>query len=161
MRREVQIARFWLNSCRVSQSLGSCAALRSEALVTRMAMRKQMLRTEWVFKSFSLSMSPWVPNSICRANADTVYGLKHQHFTLHSITLFVLNTSATWPYVANITFLVSTFQYCYHVRWTMYLWESLSKDNDNHKDDTTKQYYYLIGWMRKNNPAVHVAPTLA
>ena len=36
MRREVQIARFWLNSCRVSQSLGSCAAIRSEALVTRM-----------------------------------------------------------------------------------------------------------------------------
>ena len=36
MRREVQIARFWLNSCRVSQSLGSCTAIRSEALVTRM-----------------------------------------------------------------------------------------------------------------------------
>jgi len=36
MRREVQIHRFWLNSCRVSQSLGSCAAIRSEALVTRM-----------------------------------------------------------------------------------------------------------------------------
>ena len=36
MRCEVQIARFWLNSCRVSQSLGSCAVIRSEALVTRM-----------------------------------------------------------------------------------------------------------------------------
>ena len=34
MRRELQIARFWLNSCRVSQSFGSCAAIRSETLVT-------------------------------------------------------------------------------------------------------------------------------
>lgn len=36
MRRELQIARFWLNSCRVSQSFGSCAAIRSETLVTGM-----------------------------------------------------------------------------------------------------------------------------
>ena len=36
----------------------------------------------------------------CRANAHMVYGLKHQHFTSHSITLFVLNISATRPYVA-------------------------------------------------------------
>ena len=40
----------------------------------------------------------------CRANAHMVYGLKYQHFTLHSITLFVLNTSATRPYVPkNVT----------------------------------------------------------
>ena len=43
------------------------------------------------------------PNSICRAYAHMVYGSKHQHFTLHSITLFVLNISATRPYVANAT----------------------------------------------------------
>ena len=43
------------------------------------------------------------PISICRANAHMVYGLKHQHFTSHSITLFVLNISATRPYVANAT----------------------------------------------------------
>ena len=43
------------------------------------------------------------PNFICRANAHMVYGLKHQHFTLHSITPFVLNISATRPYVANAT----------------------------------------------------------
>ena len=43
------------------------------------------------------------PNSICRVNAHMVYGLKHQHFTLHSITLFVLNISATRPCVANAT----------------------------------------------------------
>ena len=43
------------------------------------------------------------PISICRANAHIVYGLKHQHFTSHSITLFVLNISATRPYVANAT----------------------------------------------------------
>ena len=41
--------------------------------------------------------------SICRANAHMVYGLKHQHFTSHSITLFVLNISATRPYVTNAT----------------------------------------------------------
>ena len=33
------------------------------------------------------------PNSISRANAHVVYGLKHQHFTLHSITQFVQNFS--------------------------------------------------------------------
>ena len=64
-------------------------------------------------QSFPLSLCG--PNSICRANAHMVYGLKHQHFTLHYITLFVLNTSATRPYVANTTFLIVTFQYCYHV----------------------------------------------
>ena len=35
MHREVQVARFWLNACRVSQSLGSCAAIRSKALATK------------------------------------------------------------------------------------------------------------------------------
>ena len=40
MRREVQIARFWLNSCRISQSV----AIRSEVLVTRMLqIQKRML----------------------------------------------------------------------------------------------------------------------
>ena len=43
------------------------------------------------------------PNSICRANAHMAYGLKHQDFTLHSITLFVLKTSAARPCVANAT----------------------------------------------------------
>ena len=52
-------------------------------------------------QSFPLSFCG--PNSISRANAHMVYGLKHQQFTLHSITLFVLNTSATRPYVANTT----------------------------------------------------------
>ena len=35
-------------------------------------------------KSFPLSLCG--PISICRANAHMVYGLKHQHFTSHSIT---------------------------------------------------------------------------
>ena len=52
-------------------------------------------------KSFPLSLCG--PNSICRANAHIAYGLKHQHFTLNSITLFVLKTSATRPCVANAT----------------------------------------------------------
>ena len=39
-------------------------------------------------QSFPLSLCG--PNSICRANAHMVYGLKHQHFTLHSISLFVI-----------------------------------------------------------------------
>ena len=47
-------------------------------------------------QSFPLSFCG--PNSISRANAHMVYGLKHQQFTLHSITLFVLR-----PYVANTT----------------------------------------------------------
>ena len=34
MHLEVQVARFWLNACRVSESLLSCAAIRSEALAT-------------------------------------------------------------------------------------------------------------------------------
>ena len=51
--------------------------------------------------SFPLSLCG--PISICRANAHMVYGLKHQHFTSHSITPFVLNISATRPYVANAT----------------------------------------------------------
>ena len=37
-------------------------------------------------QSFPLSLCG--PNSISRANAHMVYGLKHQHFTLHSITRF-------------------------------------------------------------------------
>ena len=37
-------------------------------------------------QSFPLSLCG--PNSISRANAHMVYGLKHQHFTLHPITLF-------------------------------------------------------------------------
>ena len=37
-------------------------------------------------QSFPLSLCG--PISICRANAHIVYGLKHQHFTSHSITLF-------------------------------------------------------------------------
>ena len=46
-------------------------------------------------QSFPLSLCG--PSSICRANAHMVYGLKHQHFTSHSITLFVLNTvSVCW-----------------------------------------------------------------
>ena len=36
-------------------------------------------------QSFPLSLCG--PNSISRANAHMVYGLKHQHFTLHSVTL--------------------------------------------------------------------------
>ena len=35
-------------------------------------------------QSFPLSLCG--PISICRANARMVYGLKHQHFTSHSIT---------------------------------------------------------------------------
>ena len=35
-------------------------------------------------QSFPLSLCG--PISICRANAHMVYGLKHQHFTQHSIT---------------------------------------------------------------------------
>ena len=35
-------------------------------------------------QSFPLSLCG--PISICRANAHMVYGLKHQHFTIHSIT---------------------------------------------------------------------------
>ena len=35
-------------------------------------------------QSFPLSLCG--PISICRANAHMVYGLKHQHFTSHSIT---------------------------------------------------------------------------
>ena len=35
-------------------------------------------------QSFPLSLCG--PISICRANAHMVYGLKHQHFSLHSIT---------------------------------------------------------------------------
>ena len=41
--------------------------------------------------------------TLTRVRVHMVYGLKHQHFTLHSITLFVLNISATRPYVANAT----------------------------------------------------------
>ena len=41
-------------------------------------------------QSFPLSLCG--PNSISRANAHMVYGLKHQHFTLQSITLFVLRS---------------------------------------------------------------------
>ena len=52
-------------------------------------------------QSFPLSLCG--PISICRANAHMVYGFKHQHFTSHSITLFVLYMSATRPYVANAT----------------------------------------------------------
>ena len=52
-------------------------------------------------QSFPLSLCG--PNSISRAHAHMVHGLKHQHFTLHPITLFVLNTSATRPYVAKTT----------------------------------------------------------
>ena len=37
-------------------------------------------------QSFPLSLCG--PISICRANAHMVYGLKHQHFTLHSITYY-------------------------------------------------------------------------
>ena len=51
--------------------------------------------------SFPLSLCG--PISICRANGHMVYGLKHQHFTSHSITLFVLNISATRPYVVIAT----------------------------------------------------------
>ena len=40
-------------------------------------------------QSFPLSLCG--PISICRANAHMVYGLKHQHFTSHSITLFILS----------------------------------------------------------------------
>ena len=62
-------------------------------------------------QSFPLSLCG--PISTCRANAHMVYGLKHQHFTSHSITLFVRNISATRRYVANATqpFLVSR-KYC-------------------------------------------------
>ena len=42
-------------------------------------------------QSFPLSLCG--PNSISRANAHMVYGLKHQHFTLHSITRFIINIS--------------------------------------------------------------------
>ena len=35
-------------------------------------------------QSFPLSLCGLI--SICRANAHMVYGLKHQHFTSHSIT---------------------------------------------------------------------------
>ena len=52
-------------------------------------------------QSFPLSLCG--PISICRANAHMVYGLKHQHFTSHSITLFVVHVSATRPYIANAT----------------------------------------------------------
>ena len=40
-------------------------------------------------QSFPLSLCG--PISICRANAHIVYGLKHQHFTSHSITPSILN----------------------------------------------------------------------
>ena len=41
-------------------------------------------------QSFPLDLSLCGPTAISRANAHIVYALKHQHFTLHSITLFVL-----------------------------------------------------------------------
>ena len=40
-------------------------------------------------QSFPLSLCG--PHSICRANAHMVYGLKHQHFTLRSITVFMIS----------------------------------------------------------------------
>ena len=40
-------------------------------------------------QSFPLSLCG--PISISRANAHMVYGLKHQHFTSHSITLYGIN----------------------------------------------------------------------
>ena len=39
----------------------------------------------------SFPLSSCGPNSISRANAHMVYGLKHLHFTLHSIILFTLS----------------------------------------------------------------------
>ena len=51
---------------------------------------------------FPLSLSMCGPNSISRANAHMVYGLKHQHFTLHSITLFVLKDGAYYCYCAYV-----------------------------------------------------------
>ena len=40
-------------------------------------------------QSFPLSLCG--PISICRADAHMVYGLQHQHFTLHSITTISSN----------------------------------------------------------------------
>ena len=44
-------------------------------------------------QSFPLSLCG--RNSICRANAHMVYGLKHRHFTLHSITPLVTQSEET------------------------------------------------------------------
>ena len=74
MRREVQIARFWLNSCRVSQSLGSCAAIRSEALVTRMGV------TIAAFMHLSKS------HGQCQVTIDGCFGLIRFHH--REITVF-------------------------------------------------------------------------
>ena len=46
-------------------------------------------------QSFPLSLCGSI--SICRANAHMVYGLKHQHFTSHSITTIHKST-----YVRNL-----------------------------------------------------------
>ena len=74
--------------------------------VHKVWLRLQRWRDSWNMSSLpgqSFPLPLCGPNSISRANAHMVYWLKHQHFTLHSITLFVLNTSATRPYVANTT----------------------------------------------------------
>ena len=51
-------------------------------------------------QSFPLSLCG--PISICRANAHMIYGLKHQHFTSHSITLFVPQKQAGETFLATL-----------------------------------------------------------
>ena len=67
MRREVQIARFWLNYCRVSQSLGSCAAIRSEALVTRMSRTVEHKQAQ----VYGLQVKPGTDASLLLAHIPT------------------------------------------------------------------------------------------
>ena len=53
-------------------------------------------------QSFPLSLCG--PISICRANAHMVYGLKHQHFTSHSITTIHSQLQSMAPLSNKVSF---------------------------------------------------------
>ena len=59
----------------------------------------------------SVEQSLCGPISICRSNAHMVYGLKHQHFTSHSITLLKLGLFKYWFFFpGNETYLLNSSQ---------------------------------------------------
>jgi len=70
MHREVQIVRSWLNSCRVSQSLGSCVAIRSDGIPDIVTSDNRLqFTTEWGFEHLPpleegdvVRMRPFAPN---------------------------------------------------------------------------------------------------
>ena len=54
-------------------------------------------------QSFPLSLCG--PISICRANAHMVYGLKHQHFTSHSITTIIVKYAVQSKFPGTVLYL--------------------------------------------------------